>query len=174
MRHDRARGSVHVDGEPIARRYSAVLSTTALGALQRICLGDLGLAPIRMEASAFCTMATRSRWLSSSPIHGGRCESNDDAWQMDQNQLSLRVSIYSSVEPIDYIKIAVLLCSYIWSQEAVRLTHGTLLDGEGPRVDLVLWFSAIFQRAYLAHDSYDWGSWSFCSRRFCPVRPKPI
>ncbi|KAJ5726007.1 l-amino acid oxidase protein [Penicillium malachiteum] len=162
---------VQVQGETSTRDYTALCNG--------IDLRELGLPPTQTEAirslhydhSVKIAIKFSYPWwaVHGRIVHGGA----------GKTDLPVRVCVYPKVKPVDYAKPAVLLCSYTWSQDAVRmgaLVAETSPEGEEQLVDLVLRNLAEMhghcitlpelQRAYMTHKSYDWARDPFATGAF--------
>ena len=133
---------VHVEGEEKYREYDAVFNSAPLGSMQRMDLRGLNLnwgtkqAIRSLGYGASCKVGIRFKemwWMTRLGIKEGGVSKTD---------LPIRMCVYPSYnihdnepDPKDLTQEpknvpGVLLCSYSWSTEALRL--GTLINRESP------------------------------------------
>lgn len=176
---------IKVYGESKIRQYATVFNTTTLASLQRMDLRGAELHPAQKDAirslhyDSSAKVAIRFDhpwWLSKCGISSGGTAVTD---------LPLRVCIYPSYGIFaDPSQSAVLLCSYTWAQDAVRM--GSLIResspvGEEEMIELILRDIARMhahqityeeiKNSYTDHYAYEWGHDPHASGAFAMFGP---
>ncbi|KAH8817307.1 hypothetical protein F5884DRAFT_722331 [Xylogone sp. PMI_703] len=176
---------VNIDGEKTPREYVTVFCTTSLASLQRVDLSgaDLHIAQkeairsLHYDSSAKVAIRfTHPWWISKCGIKSGGTAVTD---------LPLRVCIYPSYGIYaDPSKPAILLCSYTWAQDALRI--GSLIrdsspNGEEELVELMLRDLARMHANHISYDeikmsytdhyAYEWGRDPYASGAFAFFGP---
>lgn len=164
----------NVKGQKEQKSYAAVLSSTTLGAMQRMDLTGAKLnlgtkqAIRTLNYGASCKVGIRfsKAWWILCPleIKGGQ----------GKTDLPIRTCVYPSYNiGDDHEKPAVLLCSYTWEQDASRM--GSLISKDSPKDEdalkkllfrnLALLHSTsatytkvynMIKDSYITHHAYDW------------------
>ena len=180
--------------EPDTRSYVTVFNTTSLGCLQRIDLTEMSLHPSQKDAirclhydnsTKVAIKFSRPWWKMLGDISNGGSASTD---------MPLRTCVYPSYNLSDMGGQAVLLCSYTWSQDAVRV--GSLVNRDSPKgeeqlKELILDdLAKLHQRSifelssvarvremislyYVSHHAFSWANDPYTSGAFALVRIAP-
>ncbi|GAM23306.1 hypothetical protein SAMD00019534_064810 [Acytostelium subglobosum LB1] len=159
--------SVQVEGERRTRNYDHVISTVALGVLERIDTGDLNLSFKKREAirsltydhSVKVAMSFRSRWwedpivMNGRPIYGGQSSTD----------LPIRQVNYPSYGINDTRSYANgILVGYTWGQDGIRLSG--LTNDKKQLEQLLLQNLAELHQVdveYLDRQLLDWKIWNW-------------
>ena len=182
---DDANMRVECSGEPNPRdSYVTVFNTTSLGCLQRMDLTGLDLHPSQKDAirclhyDDSAKVAIKFKypwWIQDCGINKGGVASTD---------LPLRTCVYPSYNLDDSNKNAVLLCSYTWSQDALRI--GSVISSEEQLLELMfddlaklhkdsfadkslIQIRALIAGAYLTHHAFSWSHDPYTSGAFALV-----
>ena len=202
--------TTNYDDEP--RRYDTVVNTTTLACLQRVDTTDLELTPtvkialraLRYDSSTKVAIKFDNAWWIKMGITGAGCANTDlpiRVWYASQPALQpigfcLQAaddrarSVYPSYNiHDDPDKPAVLLCTYTWGQDAIRV--GSLVNLDSPRGEdelkgLMLYnlarlhsttpdeFQSVYaeiKRSYITHHGFDWAMDDFSSGAFALFTP---
>ena len=176
---------VKVGSEAAARSYATVFSTTSLSCMQRMDLTGAELHPAQKEAirSLHYDSSTKVAmkfsypwWITKCGITKAGCASTD---------LPLRVCVYPSYSISDeHDRSSVLLVSYTWAQDALRI--GALVTdaspkGEGELCELIFRDLARLHapkisyeeiaEAYVTHYGFDWSKDKYASGAFALFGP---
>ena len=176
---------VQVVSEPTPRRYSTVFNTTSLACMQRMDLAQAELHPAQKEAirslhyDASTKVAIKFSypwWITKCGVTRAGVASTDSP---------LRMCVYPSYSlSDDPNQSAVLLCSYTWSQDALRV--GALVTdaspaGEEELRELMLRNLARLHahrisyeeiaEAYITHYAFDWTKDQYASGAFALFGP---
>ncbi|KAI0468401.1 hypothetical protein F4859DRAFT_524339 [Xylaria cf. heliscus] len=158
---------VQVDGES-ARQYDMVICTPSLACVQRMNLDEAQLnwgqrtalrALTYTAAVKVAIKFSRPWWITDCGIAKGGLGTTDEP---------IRVCVYPSYNiDDDQNKPAVLLCSYTWTQDSLRigsLVHRDSPQGEDVLLEVVLTGVARLhqvdyekiKKMYITHHSFDW------------------
>jgi monoamine oxidase len=150
---------VKVAGETIPRKpYATVFNTTSLSCLQRIDVTDLELMPSQKDAirclhyddsAKVAIRFKRPWWITDCAIARGGAANTD---------LPLRTCVYPSYNLDDGAEHpAVLLCSYVWAQDANRIgsliRDDQLLDSESELLELMFRDLAALHHPYITYEN---------------------
>ena len=134
---------VGVEGEIETRKYATVFNTTTMGCLGQMDLTRLPLSPMQRTAiralsyDSSCKVAikfSRSWWveLGVEPGKGGASCSD----------LPIRTAVFPSWIDVSPENPAVMICSYTWAQDAIRISsqlhNGSDSRANGPLLSMIL------------------------------------
>lgn len=161
---------VHVRSEPAPRKYSTVFNTTSLACMQRMDLSAAELHPAQKEAIRSLHYDTSAKVAVKFSYPWWRVKCGVTAAGVASTDLPLRLCVYPSYNLSDGPdRPAVLLCSYTWAQDALRI--GALVTdnsphGEDELRDLIIRDLARLHadcisrdeidQAYISHYAFDW------------------
>lgn len=181
---------VQCSDEPSSRDpYVTVFNTTSLGCLQRMDLTGLDLHPSQKDAIRCLHYDDSAKvaikfaypwWIQDCGIISGGVASTD---------IPLRTCVYPSYNLQDLNKNAVLLCSYTWSQDALRI--GSLISPNSPQGEdelpelmfddlaklhersfpnkTLAEIRALISGAYITHHAFSWSHNPYTSGAFALV-----
>lgn len=177
--------SVKVRSELAPRKYATVFNTTSLACMQRMDLSMAELHPAQKEAirSLHYDASAKVAMKFSYPWWITRC--NITKAGVASTDSPLRLCVYPSYSlSDDPNEAAVLLCSYTWSQDALRV--GALITDDSPvgeeeLRDLILRGLARLHahsisyaeiaEAYITHYAFDWTKDPYASGAFALFGP---
>ena len=177
--------TVQICSEPGPRNYSTVFNTTSLACMQRMDLSEAELHPVQREAirtlhyDASAKVAIKFShpwWITRCGVTKAGVASTDSP---------LRLCVYPSYSLSDDPSMtAVLLCSYTWSQDALRI--GALITDNSPHGEeelrelMIRDLARLHARsisykeiaeAYVTHYAFDWTKDRYCSGAFALFGP---
>ena len=177
--------SVQVNSEALPRKYATIFNTTSLACMQRMDLAKAELHPVQKEAirSLHYDASTKVAIKFSYPWWITKCDITKAG--VASTDSLIRLCVYPSYSLSgEYDEPAVLLCSYTWAQDALRV--GALVTdaspaGEEELRDLMikelgrLHAQSISReeiaRAYVTHYALDWTKDPYTSGAFALFGP---
>ncbi|KAL8726335.1 MAG: hypothetical protein Q9166_006783 [cf. Caloplaca sp. 2 TL-2023] len=171
------------------RYYTSVINTTTLACLQRIDITDLEFSQTVRIATRALNYDSSTKvaikfdkpwWITKCGIKSGGVANTD---------LPIRVCVYPSYNiHDDPEKPAVLLCTYTWAQDAIRI--GSLVNTDSPRGEdelkgLMIYNLArlhsnesnfeemyeMIKASYITHHGFDWAMDDYSSGAFALFGP---